>query len=155
MNVACHLAEMGVNTTFISCVGRDRLGLEARRRLKDKNVRTELLSVCDTETGFVEASVDLKGDATYTFITPAAWDFVPSEGIAEAAASCDAVVFGTLAQRSSMSRAAVQVARDAAKYTVCDVNLRPPYTDDKIVAESVLGVDCLKLNDQELVTLLL
>eukprot|EP00966_Prymnesium_polylepis_P137720 3182831-Prymnesium_polylepis.1 len=126
LNVACHLAAMGVSASFISCVGRDRLGTEARRRLEAKGVDVSLVAVSDAaETGFVEVAVDEAGDASYSFITPAAWDYLPSAGVGDAAADADAVVFGSLAQRSADTRAAIAAARSAARCTVCDINLRP------------------------------
>ena len=43
----------------------------------------------------MEVAIDDVGDASYTFADPAAWDFVPEQGIAEAASLADVVVFGT------------------------------------------------------------
>ncbi|KAL1508550.1 hypothetical protein AB1Y20_004649 [Prymnesium parvum] len=152
LNVACHLAELRADVAFASCVGRDRLGREARRRLHARGVKLGLLAQSDrVETGFVEVSVDEEGEAAYEFVTPAAWDYIPRDGIAAAAAAADAVVFGTLAQRGAESRGAVAEAREAARLTVCDVNLRPPFVEEAVVASSVVGVDCLKLSDEELV----
>ena len=98
LNVACHLSLLSVHTSYASAVGNDRLGLEAIRRLNGKGVDTQLIrSVDGMETGFVTAHIDEAGDATYEFVTPAAWDAIDSDGIASAAATADAVVFGKLA----------------------------------------------------------
>jgi sugar/nucleoside kinase (ribokinase family) len=78
---------------------------------------------------------------------------VSCDGISEAAAAADAVVFGTLGCRAPATRAAVRAAAAAARYSVCDVNLRPPFVDEAIVAEAASGVDLLKLNDEELLPL--
>jgi len=151
LNVACHLAEQSVAARYASAVGRDRLGIEARRRLESRDVDTSLIAtVGPAETGFVTVDIDEHGDASYDFTTPAAWDFVPVDGLRAAAEEADALVFGTLSQRASGTRAAVAAARDAAHYVVCDINLRPPFTDDEVVASSAVGVDLLKLNDDEL-----
>ena len=153
LNVACHLAELGAQASFASAVGDDRLGREALRRLRARGVDVDLVATDPTaETGFVTAEVDTAGDATYTFATPAAWDNVPEDGLAAAAAAADAVVFGTLAQRSGVTRAAVQAACKAARFPVLDVNLRPPYDSAELVGSAVAGgVSLLKLNDEELV----
>ena len=151
LNAAVHLQQRGVNAAFASAVGSDRLGREAARRLRSRDVDVSLLKVVDeTETGFVEVDIDEKGDASYTFNDPAAWDFCSPAGIAEAAAQADAVVYGTLGQRAQMTRAAISAASDASSYAVCDINLRPPYDGAEMVAAAVDGVDLLKLNDEEL-----
>lgn len=154
LNAAVHLAEVGVEASYASAIGRDRLGREAIRRLTSRGVDTSLITTVENEeTGFVEVDIDQKGDASYTFNTPAAWDFVSSVGVAAAAADADAVVFGSLGSRAEASRAAVRSAAAAASFTVCDINLRPPFVDDAVVAEAASGVDLLKLNDEELVPL--
>lgn len=151
LNVACHLSSLGVSASYASAVGSDRLGIEAVRRLRAKGVDTSLISVVDeAETGFVTALIDDDGDATYDFVTPAAWDFTSSSGVAEAAGAADAVVFGTLGARSDGTRTAINVAAGAATYAVCDVNLRPPFIDAAVVAGAARSADLLKLNDEEL-----
>ena len=155
LNAAVHLAEVGVEAAYASCVGNDRLGREARRRLNSRGVDTALIGTNDEyETGFVEVDVDANGDASYTFNTPAAWDYITNcDAIAKAAADADAIVFGSLGSRAEASRAAIRAAASAAKFTVCDVNLRPPFVDDEIVVEAACDVDLLKLNDEELLPL--
>ena len=75
LNVACHLSELGAQSSFASAVGDDRLGREALRRLRGRGVDVDLVAIDTTaETGFVTAEVDEAGDATYTFATPAAWE---------------------------------------------------------------------------------
>ena len=140
LNVACHLAELGAQASFASAVGDDRLGRDALRRLRARGVDVDLVATDATaETGFVTAEVDAAGDATYTFATPAAWDNVPEGGLAAAAAAADAVVFGTLAQRSRGTRTAVAAARGAARFSVLDVNLRQPYDSAELVGAAVAG----------------
>ena len=52
--------------------------------------------------------------------------------------------------RAPTSRQAICAAAAAARFAVCDVNLRPPYTDASVVAAAVRNSDLLKLNDDEL-----
>ena len=75
-----------VDVHYASAVGLDRLGAEALRRLKSRGVNTSLVDVRLTEeTGFVTVSLDESGDATYEFLTPAAWDFIKIDGVADEA----------------------------------------------------------------------
>ena len=154
LNVACHLAQAGVRARYLSAVGHDRLGTEAVRRLQAQGVGTDLIvQVREAETGFVTVELDRSGDASYTFVTPAAWDFIPTTGAAAAAKSADALVFGSLGMRAEGSRAAIQAAAAAASFAVCDINLRPPFIDAAVVADAARSADLLKLNDEELVPL--
>ena len=154
LNVACHLAQAGVRARYLSAVGHDRLGTEAVRRLQAQGVGTDLIvQVREAETGFVTVELDRSGDASYTFVTPAAWDFIPTTGAAAAAKSADALVFGSLGMRAEGSRAAIQAAAAAASFVVCDINLRPPFIDAAVVADAARSADLLKLNDEELVPL--
>ena len=106
------------------------------------------------ETGFVEVECRRQWRRRDTFNTPAAWDYITNcDAIAKAAADADAIVFGSLGSRAEASRAAIRAAASAAKFTVCDVNLRPPFVDDEIVVEAACDVDLLKLNDEELLPL--
>ena len=47
LNAAVHLAEAGLEASFASAVGRDRLGREALRRLAARNVDTSLVATLD------------------------------------------------------------------------------------------------------------
>ena len=154
LNVACHLAQAGVRARYLSAVGHDRLGTEAVRRLQAQGVDTDLIvQVREAETGFVTVELDRSGDASYTFVTPAAWDFIPTAGAAAAAKSADALVFGSLGMRAEGSRAAIRAAAAAASFAVCDINLRPPFVEAAVVADAARSADLLKLNDEELVPL--
>jgi fructokinase len=68
------------------------------------------------------------------------------------ATTCDAVCFGTLAQRSAESRLTVQRfvgATRASALRVFDINLRPPFYTDEGIRESLALANVLKLNDDE------
>ncbi len=64
----------------------------------------------------------------------------------------DLVYFGTLCQRSSVSRGSIlrilQRNKDALKF--CDINLRPPYYSKEAIENSLEICDVLKLNEDEL-----
>ena len=157
LNVAVHLRALGADVTYASAVGSDRLGAEALRRLERKGLDTRLVKVVPNfETGFVTADLDEEGDATYTFVTPSAWDEIPEAGIAQEAAETDVLIIGTLGQRSDTSRRTIQMAIMAAVENgatiAYDVNLRDDDTPLSIVRETCLltPLDILKLNDEEI-----
>ena len=157
LNVAAHLAAKGAAVSYISAVGDDRLGKDALRRLQLLGVDVSCVQlVHDLETGFVTAEIDAQGCATYTFVTPAAWDALDATDpkLLAAASNTDALVFGSLSQRDHRSRAAVKqtviTAKASGALIAYDVNLRPPHTPPEIVQQScAYGIDILKLNDEE------
>ncbi len=64
-----------------ACLGNDRLGKEAIRRLSLLGVRTDYVQIHEEwETGMATAVLDGGGDATYDFVTPAAWDGLGMDG---------------------------------------------------------------------------
>lgn len=165
-NVAVHLSSLGVGAAVASCVGNDQLGREARRRLETRNVDTSLMQLDDVlGTGMVIASLDEKGDASYEFDTPAAWDGLQlSTELKDAVSSASVVVIGTIACRLGTSNGATSAAtisaiRNAAKEdsVVMDINLRPPWYEAGDVlalcrgdADDAAELAMLKLNEEEL-----
>ena len=82
----------------------------------------------DYQTGTVQVELDSEGIPTYDIKEGVAWDNIPfTPEIEEAAKNCRAVCFGSLAQRSSVSRQTIQkfletTPKDCLK--IFDINLR-------------------------------
>src|SRR5258705_4388668 len=151
-NVACHLRAAGAAVTMVSRVGDDRLGDEVLRRASRYGVGTDLVQTDpDLPTGFVRVSVDASGSPGYEILAPAAWDAIaPTEALRGRAANARAIVFGSLAQRSPISRDTIQRLWGTNALMVFDVNLRPPFTDREIVRQSIGRADVVKVSDEEL-----
>lgn len=154
-NVACHLRAQGRRVAFASRVGDDRLGREARRRMRQRGLADDLVQTDDAhETGFVEVALDAAGTARYTIVEPVAWDaLAPDAALTARAERAAALVYGTLAQRSAATRATLQALWTTPALKVYDVNLRPPFADPALVAASLAAADVVKLNDDEVATL--
>jgi fructokinase len=151
-NVACHLRAAGAPVTMVSRIGDDRLGDEMLRRAARYGVGTDLVQT-DPElpTGFVHVSVDSAGNPRYEILAPAAWDAIAAtDALLDRAAKARAIVFGSLAQRSPISRDTIQRLWATDALMVFDVNLRPPFTDREIVRQSLGRADVVKLSDEEL-----
>jgi fructokinase len=107
----------------------------------------------DRPTGAVDVRLQ-QGQPTYEFRAEVAWDYLEATDPArQAVQAADAIVFGTLAQRSAVSRRAIHellASAPSSRIRVFDVNLRPPFYDDAILRESLTRTDVLKLNDEEL-----
>ena len=153
-NFAYHMNALGGAGIPVSRVGDDELGREALSILATNGLIIDAVSV-DPEhpTGTVDARLDAHGAATYVFPDNVAWDFITLDPAAlDLAAKADAVCFGTLAQRSPVSRAAIRdflwAAEDALK--ILDINLRQDFYSPAMIADSLALADVLKINDDEL-----
>ena len=152
LNVACHLSAAGIIATIVTRIGADQLGDEAYRRVAQYGVRTDLLQVDPLlPTGFVRVSVAADGNTAYDIVEPAAWDNLEiTRSLLERAATAQAIVYGTLAQRNAVTRATVRRVLETSALKVLDVNLRTPYDDREIIRDSLRRADVVKLNDHEM-----
>jgi fructokinase len=155
-NVAYHLHKLGVEALMVSSVGRDDFGREALRRIAALGLSREFVAE-DPEwpTGTVTVKLDARGNASYSFVDPVAWDRIPvTSALLERAAGCGAVIFGSLALRHETNRAGLhRLLSVRGPKKVFDVNLRPPFDDTARVLELARQADVLKLNDTELARL--
>jgi len=153
-NVAYHLKQLGLEPHLVSAVCRDRLGEELVRRLRHWGLRLDGLTWhTGLPTGYVTATVGTDGNASYDIATGVAWDqIVVTPDTLQAATTADAIIFGSLAQRSPQNRAALDrllAVIPPAALRVFDVNLRPPFDDLGLVRDLASRATILKLNDDE------
>ena len=153
-NVAYHLKQQGADAKLISAVGRDLLGDELLRRVKSWDISTETIALHQgLPTGYVQAEIGSDGDATYDIVSSVAWDqIMTGQDSLQAAMNAQAIVFGSLAQRSAFNQSALDrllatVPADA--WRIFDVNLRPPYDDLELVRQLAQKSTLLKLNAAE------
>ena len=152
LNVLVRLQSFGVDTAIISRRGDDADGEELLRQIQAKNVNTDLLQVCkECDTSLVKVILDKCGSASYEIVYPCAWDRIVVEDAAlQRVAESDAFVFGSLASRDEISRAALDKLMEKAKFKIFDVNLRKPHYDTDRLLATMKRADMLKLNDDEL-----
>ncbi|MEM8955946.1 MAG: carbohydrate kinase [Verrucomicrobiota bacterium] len=155
-NFACHAATLGAEVTMISAVGNDPKGREAIEILAAYEIHTDLIQTPATApTGTVGVNLDQNGKPTFTIHNDAAWDgLVWTPEIKPRVEQADAVYFGTLGQRSPLSRDTIRRTLEVAKSSqipgILDVNLRTPFFDDALIQDSIRLTDILKLSDDEL-----
>lgn len=151
-NVACHLRQLGIPVRFASRVGNDELGREIRHRMGERGIDADLLQVDEgLPTGFVRVALDARGGPAFTIHEPSAWDTIaPTDELVEAARRSQAVVYGSLAWRSRITRATILEALAVAPLAAIDVNLRPPFDQRATVLAATEAADVVKLSDSEL-----
>ena len=150
-------ALLGDRGTIASRIGDDSLGYEALDRWEQANVNiTHVQLDPDHPTGTARVQLDDEGKPAYTIVEDVAWDYFEfSPDWQELAAQADAVCFGSLAQRSLVSRDTIRSFLKATRdetLIVFDVNLRKPFYSVEVLSESLRLSNIVKLNDEELRT---
>jgi fructokinase len=154
-NFACYVAELGDESWMVSAVGSDDFGSRAMKLLSAQRVCCDHIAKDSRHgTGRVLVKLDRHGRPTYEFASDPAWDHLHwSPGLEALAKRCDAVCFGTLAQRSPASRATIRNflkhTRDSA-LRMFDVNLRQRFYDRVTIRKSLEYATAIKLNEEEL-----
>ena len=152
LNVALRLASLGVNTHIISRIGKDAIGQELVDYVQANGVDTTSIQIDEVfHTGEVIVKLNEKGSASYTINYPVAWDkivCIPEDEIMVKKA--DALVFGSLVCRDSVSQSSLLEIINYAKYAVFDVNLRAPFYTKEILINLMMQSDFIKFNDDEL-----
>lgn len=154
-NFACHAAALGGAAAVVSSVGDDPLGERAVATIAARGVDCRHIRRDGHHpTGTVDVAINAAGEATYTFAADTAWDHLAwDDALGPLAAAAAAVCFGTLGQRSPVSRDTIRryvaaTPRDALR--VFDVNLRQDFHSPALIRESLAVASVLKLNEEEL-----
>jgi fructokinase len=154
-NFAYHAHCLGTRGLVASCVGDDDAGRDILAQLGTAGLETDYLAVdARRPTGTVSVTLDANGSPTYTIHEKVAWDFIPtSPQLLSLARQTNAVCFGTLAQRSPISRATILGFLDetcADCLRVFDVNLRQDYYEAPLIEHLLELSGVVKMNDAEL-----
>jgi fructokinase len=157
-NVAFHAQQLGCRGLVASRVGTDPPGEELCAYLHGKGLDTRLIQRDPLHpTGRVTVDVSRPERPHYTIHEEVAWDYVAADpDLLDAARAADAICFGTLAQRSPVSRATVRQVLAAAAdecLIVYDVNLRQNYYQRDWIEASLERLSVLKLNHDEVAVL--
>ncbi|MGH9573540.1 MAG: PfkB family carbohydrate kinase [Candidatus Acidiferrales bacterium] len=166
LNVAVHahhlLAPLKLGRGIVvSAVGTDKWGAHARTVLAENGMTAEYVKTNEHPTGTATVFVR-NGEPGFEITKDVAWDYVRSSNATDALADrCDAICFGSLAQRSEASRemirAFVQRARKA--WRLYDVNLRrSTLSGSRDYSREIVETSCrlssaMKANEQEMAEL--
>lgn len=152
-NFVYHVSQFGIQGVAVSALGKDALGDELMDCFERVGLRVEMPRV-EFPTGTVQVTVNDAGVPSYEIKTGSAWDNIPFTPEIEALARRATVVcFGSLAQRSPVSRETIARFLDllpADSLKIFDINLRQSFYSKEIVDSSLKRCDILKINDEEL-----
>lgn len=163
LNVAVHahhlLAPLKLGRGIVvGAVGADKWGSYARGVLAENAMTTEYIATNEHPTG--TASVFVRnGEPGFEITENVAWDCLRANGATdELADRCDAICFGSLAQRSETSREMIRafVQRAQGAWRLFDVNLRrSTLSDRRDYSREIAETSCrlssaMKANEQEI-----
>jgi fructokinase len=154
-NFAYHARALGAQASVVSAVGCDALGDEALARLGEAGLETRHVSRDPVHpTGTVSVELRDGGQPRYVIHMDVAWDYIPFSAQTERLARGTAVVcFGSLAQRSSVSRDTIRrflAAVPQPSLRLFDINLRQAFYSAEVIRQSLEAANVFKLNDEEL-----
>ncbi len=155
-NFAYHVSQFGLSSCVVSAIGDDSLGKEIIENFASKGLNHHIAQV-PYPTGTVQVDIDQAGIPQYEIKENVAWDNIPYTAHLEALAeNTKAVCFGSLAQRSVVSRSTINRFLDAMPQTddtliVFDINLRQGFYNKEILCNSMKRCNILKINDEELI----
>jgi len=152
VNFAFHASQTGAEGYAISAIGNDALGEELLKELDKSNINYFIEKV-EYPTGTVQVSLD-KGLPQYTINENVAWDYIPlTDDMKGLASKADAICYGTLAQRNSVSRITTQALLQLVNpnaYKLYDINLRQHYYSKELIEDSLKLANSFKINDEEI-----
>jgi fructokinase len=151
-NVAWHLQAFGCDPLFISRVGDDAMGRDIRDDMQRWGMSTAgLQQDASHPTGEVRVSLR-DGQPDYEILPDRAYDHIEAGAIP--ALSPSVIYQGTLGLRQPESATAFEtlLAKHPAPVFL-DVNLRPPWWDKALVVQQLDHAQWVKINDEELQTL--
>lgn len=147
---------LGDEGVVVSRVGNDEAGQDVRAAMQKLGLSTAYLQE-DSQypTGVVSVQIDAAGQPEFKIKDSVSWDCLEwTSSWSDLAARADVICFGSLAQRSPVSRATVQKFLEAAPertLRIYDVNLRESFYSRELLQQSFKLSHIAKLNDEELV----
>ena len=156
-NFAFHAGQAGMDARVVSAVGRDAMGDETLLTLQQKGLNTDAVARVDFPTGVVQVTLSEGGIPQYDICEGVAWDNIPfTPALDELARNAQAVCWGSLAQRSEVSRNCIYRFLDAmpseqGRLKVFDINLRQHFYSIDVIEASCQRANVLKINEEELV----
>ena len=159
LNVAFHahqlLQSLGGEGVIVSRVGSDEAGRELLEEVSRWGSNRFLQVDPDHPTGRVLVKHS-GSEVQYEIVEEVAWDYLAwTPELSELSRSCDALAFGSLAQRASPSRETIQrFVREAIQaIRLFDANLRQSFYSPEILRESCQLASLVKCNHEELSTM--
>lgn len=153
-NFCAHMAKLGADVSFITAVGKDELGEEARRLLVKDGVADAFVIDTDYPTGVCNVTVNAQGIPSYDLVKGVAYDCIHLSDRGWdllKTTTFDAFYYGTLAQRSenSMKTLSEILSRFSFKHKLFDINIRQNFYTPAVIKKGLSDATILKVSREE------
>lgn len=147
-NFGAHCAKLGMNVDVVSAVGDDELGLLAVNEADKLNVNTANILTVPYKTGRCLVTLN-NGTPSYNLVNDVAYDNIPLPD--KSCFTADAFYFGTLAQRSKVSRNTLnQLLKGNYREIFFDINIRQNYYSTDMIDASLKATTIFKISREEI-----
>lgn len=137
-NFAYHISQFGLSSCVVSAIGNDTDGVEMQNELNSLGL-CSMLATVPYPTGTVDINIDTDGIPSYNIRENVAWDNIPfTHELEDLSTTTQAVCFGTLSQRSEVSRSTIHKFLDSVPddcLRVFDANLRQDFYNKSILTD--------------------
>ena len=153
LNFVYHVHKFTGTGDIISRIGNDEHGAEILRFIDRSNIPSRYIQLdLHHHTGIATVELNEKNEPTFKLESNRAYDFIEVNNdlhkmIEE---KTDCLYFGTLAQRSEVTRNTIHALLDKNIKYFCDLNIRQNFFNDDIIRKSLSAADVLKVNIDEL-----
>lgn len=154
-NFAFHLKNLGFPVRFISRIGNDPDGKKILGLLEMHRFDLNDIQLDDMHpTGTVTVKLDEHGVPQFRITSDVAYDYIEfiPEVHRKLIRQAKLVYFGSLAQRSQQGFENVQkiiASKASSAVGFYDINLRPECYNNRLISESLLRANAIKLNQEE------
>jgi fructokinase len=154
-NLCVMAGRLGSDAVLASRIGSDDRGKRIVKALAAYPINTSFIQSDPLlPTGQVTVAINSEGQPAYSIEGNVAWDaFEFTHQWAQLARDADAVCFGTLAQRSALSKATIENFLSSTRkgcLRVLDLNLRYPFVSEVSIRWSLTQASVFKVNEEEL-----
>ncbi|MDX1702286.1 MAG: PfkB family carbohydrate kinase [Melioribacteraceae bacterium] len=153
LNFLYHIYKLAGKGNIISRVGHDILGAKALEFLKNNSIPTKYIQKDHLHpTGVTNVTLDGNKIPSFNIDEERAYDYIEMNDeinkLINEKTNC--VYFGSLAQRSEVTRATIQDLFGRNLKYFCDLNIRQNFYSEEILIKSLTASNVLKLNIDEL-----
>jgi len=153
LNFLYHIYKLTGQGSIISRVGSDDLGKKVLDFLNNSGIYCGYIQEDNKHpTGKTTVKLDENKVPTFSIDLNTAYDFIESskqlDKLIELETDC--LYFGSLAQRSKVTRRTVQSLLNKKTKYFCDLNIRKPFYTKEVIEESITAANVLKVNIDEL-----
>lgn len=153
LNFLYHIHKLTGTGTIISRIGNDELGAEVLQFIEKSNISSRYIQLdLHHHTGVATVELNEKNEPAFKIEPNRAYDFIEVNSglhkMIEKKTAC--LYFGTLAQRSRVTRNTIHALLGKNIKYFCDLNIRQKFFNEDIIRKSLSAADVLKVNIEEL-----